>query len=333
MNFMYSFNRGQVLIAAMAAGALGLISGSLQAQGDASSYPTQSARIIVPYPPGGGADFLARLLAEKAQTKWGQTMIVENRSGAGGNVGTEFVFRSSPDGYTMLFTAQPPLVANKSLYKKLNFDPDLMAPAAVMATGYSVLVVPPRLPVNTVQEFIALARANPGKLNYASQGIGNAAHLAAELFSTMAGIKMTHIPYKGTAPALADTLAGQVDVLFGELATAGTHVKAGKLKLLGVGGLKRLPEYPNVPSISEVLPKFQATVWQGMVGPPATPAAVGRKWASLITEVVSQSDVMKRLQDMSMIPGGGTPEDMAQFMKEDRERWAAVIKASGATAE
>jgi tripartite-type tricarboxylate transporter receptor subunit TctC len=159
MNFMYSFNRGQVLIAAMAAGALGLISGSLQAQGDASSYPTQSARIIVPYPPGGGADFLARLLAERAQTKWGQTMIVENRSGAGGNVGTEFVFRSSPDGYTMLFTAQPPLVANKSLYRKLNFDPDLMAPAAVMATGYSVLVVPPRLPVNTVQEFIERAFA------------------------------------------------------------------------------------------------------------------------------------------------------------------------------
>ena len=191
-----------------------------------------------------------------------------------------------------------------------------------MTTGYSVLMVHPKLPVNSVAELIAYAKANPNKLNYASQGIGNAAHLSAELFCSMAGIKMTHIPYKGTGPALADALSGQVEVYFGELATSGVHVRAGKLKLLAVGGEKRLPEYPQVP-----------TVWQGMVGPPGMNMAISRKWSGLVNEVLKTPEVMKKLQDMSMIPAGGSPEDMAQFMREDRERWSAVIKASGARAD
>ena len=306
---------------------------SAQTPADASNYPSQPVKLVVPYPPGGGADFLARLMAEKAQTKWGQTVIVENRSGAGGNVGTESVFRANPDGYTLLFTAQPPLVANKSLYAKLNFDPDIMTPVSLMTTGYSVLLVHPKLPVNNVAELIAYAKANPNKLNYASQGIGNAAHLSAELFCSMAGIKMTHIPYKGTGPALADALSGQVEVYFGELATSGVHVRAGKLKLLAVGGEKRLPDYPQVPTVAESLPKYLATVWQGMVGPPGMNMAISRKWAGLVNEVLKNPDVMKKLQDMSMIPAGGSPEDMAQFMREDRERWSAVIKASGARAD
>jgi len=304
-----------------------------QTPADASNYPSQPVKLVVPYPPGGGADFLARLMAEKAQTKWGQTVIVENRSGAGGNVGTESVFRANPDGYTLLFTAQPPLVANKSLYAKLNFDPDIMTPVSLMTTGYSVLLVHPKLPVNNVAELIAYAKANPNKLNYASQGIGNAAHLSAELFCSMAGIKMTHIPYKGTGPALADALSGQVEVYFGELATSGVHVRAGKLKLLAVGGEKRLPDYPQVPTVAESLPKYLATVWQGMVGPPGMNMAISRKWAGLVNEVLKNPDVMKKLQDMSVIPAGGSPEDMAQFMLEDRERWSAVIKASGARAD
>jgi len=324
----------RTLITSLAAfGLSGLGAGVAQAQADATNYPAQPVKIIVPYPPGGGADFLARLLAERAQTKWGQPVIVENRAGAGGNVGTEAVFRSPPDGYTMLFTAQPPLVANKSLYSRLTFDPDLMTPVSVMTTGYSVLLVNPKLPVNNLQEFIAYGKANPGKLNYASQGIGNAAHLTAELFSSMAGIKMTHIPYKGTGPALADTLSGQVEVLFGELATAGAHVRAGKLKMLGVGGATRHPEFPQVPAISEVMPQFQALVWQGMVGPPGLSPVIARKWADLISEVVKQPDVVKRLGDLSMIPTGGTPEEMARFMREDSQRWSAVIKSTGAKAD
>ena len=328
-----SLARGWNALCALALCAFAAATMPAVAQTDVSNYPNRPVRLIVPYPAGGGADLLARLLAERAQAKWGQTVIVDNRAGAGGNVGTEAVFRSAPDGYTMLFTAQPPLVANKNLYPNLGFDPELMAPVSVMATGYSVLLVNPGLPVNNLQEFIAYGKANPGKLNYASQGIGNAAHLSAELFSSMAGIKMTHIPYKGTGPALADTLSGQVEVLFGELATAGVHVRAGKLKILGVGGAKRHPDFPQVPAIAEVMPQFQALVWQGMVGPPGLSPIIARKWADLITEVVKQPDVVKRLGDLSMIPAGGQPEEMARFMREDAQRWGAVIKASGAKAE
>ena len=172
---------------------------SASAQSDVASYPKEPIRIVVPYPPGGGADFLARLLAEKAQAKWGQTVIVENRSGAGGNIGTEFVSRAAPDGYTLLFSAQAPLVINKSLYGKLNFDPDNLAPIAVMVTAFSVLLVNPKVPANNLKEFIAYARANPDKLNYASQGVGNPGHLIAELFNSIAGVKMTHIPNSAAA--------------------------------------------------------------------------------------------------------------------------------------
>ena len=306
---------------------------SANAQSDVASYPNEPIRIVVPYTPGGGADFLARLLAEKAQAKWGQTVIVENRSGAGGNIGTEFVSRAAPDGYTLLFSAQAPLVINKSLYGKLNFDPDNLAPIAVMVTAFSVLLVNPKVPANNLKEFIAYARANPDKLNYASQGVGNPGHLIAELFNSMAGVKMTHIPYKGTAPALADLLAGQVQVMFGELATAGQHVRSGKLRVLGVGGLKPHPDFPDIPVIGESLPGFQAISWQGMVAPPGTPTAITTRWADLITEVVRTPDVAKRLNELSMIPAGGKPADMAQFMKEHRERWGAVIRATEAKAE
>ncbi len=306
---------------------------SASAQSDVASYPKEPIRIVVPYPPGGGADFLARLLAEKAQAKWGQTVIVENRSGAGGNIGTEFVSRAAPDGYTLLFSAQAPLVINKSLYGKLNFDPDNLAPIAVMVTAFSVLLVNPKVPANNLKEFIAYARANPDKLNYASQGVGNPGHLIAELFNSIAGVNMTHIPYKGTAPALADLLAGQVQVMFGELATAGQHVRSGKLRVLGVGGLKPHPDFPDIPVIGESLPGFQAISWQGMVAPPGTPTSITTRWADLITEVVRTPDVAKRLNELSMIPAGGKPADMAQFMKEHRERWGAVIRATGAKAE
>jgi tripartite-type tricarboxylate transporter receptor subunit TctC len=314
----------------IAALAVGVVAGPAAAQ---DNYPSKPVRVVVPYPPGGGADFLARLLAERAQSRLGQTVIVENRAGSGGNVGTEFVARAEPDGHTLLFTAQPPLVANKALYSKLAFDPDVLAPVAVMATGYSVLLVHPKVPARTLQEFIAYARANPGKLNYASQGIGNAAHLTAELFNSMAGTRMVHIPYKGTAPALADLLSGQVEVMFGELATAGEHVRAGKLRLLGTGGARRHPDYPDIPAIIEALPGFQAMVWQGMVAPPGTPAAVANRWAGLINEVLQQPDVVKRLNGLSMIPAGGTPADMGRFLTEERQRWGTVIRATGAKAD
>jgi tripartite-type tricarboxylate transporter receptor subunit TctC len=300
------------------------------AQTDASSYPDRPVRIIVPYPPGGGADILARILAEKMQARWSQPMVTENRSGAGGNVGTEAVFRAAPDGYTMLFTAQPPLVSNEAKYGKLNFDPMALASISVMAVAYSVLVVNPKVPASNLREFIAHAKANPGKLNYASQGVGNAAHLTAELFGMMAGVKMVHIPYAGTNPALTDLVAGHVDVMFGELVTSAPFITAGKLKLLGFGGEKRHPEWPEVPAISETLPGFLAKIWQGMVAPPGTPGAITSKWAVAIDDVLKMPDVTDRLRKWYMIPGGGTPQDMDRFLKEERERWGNVVRASGA---
>ncbi len=305
----------------------------VSAQTDVSIYPNRPVRIVVPYPPGGGADILARIFAEKVQVRWGQPIVVENRSGAGGNVGTELVFNAPPDGYVLLFSAQPPLVVNKSLYGKLNFDPDAMAPIIVTTTAYSVLMVHPKVPVGSLQDFITFARANPGKLNYASQGIGNAAHLTAELFSILAGAKMVHVPYKGTGPALMGLVAGEVDVMFGELATGIPHIRGGKLRLLGYGGAKRSPEWPDVPAIAELLPKFLALVWQGMVAPPGTPVAITNKWAATVNEVMKLPDVASRMRELSMFAMGGGPHEMAQFMKEERERWSEVIRASGAKVE
>ena len=300
------------------------------AQSDASSYPDRPVRIIVPYPPGGGSDILARILSEKMQARWSQPMVVENRAGASGNVGTESVFRAVPDGYTVLFTAQPPLVSNEILYGKLNFDPKALASISVMAVAYSVLMVNPKVPANNLQEFIAYAKANPGKLNYASQGVGSSAHLTGELFSMMAAVKMVHIPYAGTNPALTDLVAGHVDVMFGEPVTSASFITAGKLKLLGFGGEKRHPEFPDVPAISEALPGFVAKIWQGMVAPPGTPDAITSKLAVAINDVLKVPDVTDRLRKWYMTPAGGAPQDMDRFLKDERERWGNVIRTSGA---
>jgi tripartite-type tricarboxylate transporter receptor subunit TctC len=303
------------------------------AQTDASSYPDRPIRIIVPYPPGGGSDILARILANKLQARWKQPVVVENRAGASGNVGTEAVFRAKPDGYTLLFTAQPPLVANESLYRKLDFDPKELASVSIIETQNTVLFVNPKVPVDTLQEFVNYAKANPGKLNYASQGIGSSGHLTAELFSMLAGVKMVHIPYAGTNPAVAALVAGQVDLMFGEVVTGGPFVADGKLKLLGVGGEKRIPEFPDVPAISEVLPGFLAKIWLGMVAPPGTPDAITSKLSVAINDELKMPDVMDRLHEWYMTPAGDSPRDMDLFLKAERERWGNVIRISGAKIE
>lgn len=302
----------------------------VDAQPDASNYPDRPVRVIVPYPPGGGSDIVARLIAEKIQARWGQPIVVENHPGASGNVGTEVVFRAAPDGYTLLFTAEPPLVINESLYSKLNFDPKAFAPIVAPATAYGVLLANPNVPAKTLQEFIAYARANPGKLNFSSQGVGSSGQLMAELFDMMAGVKMVHVPYAGTGPALADLVAGHVDCMFGELVTGVPFVQAGKLRMLGFAGEKRSPDWPDLPAISEVLPGYVGKIWHGMVAPPGTPVAITNKWAAAIDDALKAPDVMDRLHKWYMVPMGGTPQDMARFMSEERERWGNVIRASGA---
>jgi tripartite-type tricarboxylate transporter receptor subunit TctC len=307
--------------------------GPAGAQTDVAHYPDRPVLIIVPYPPGGGTDILARVLADKLQARLNQPVVVENRPGASGNVGSEAVFRAKPDGYTLLFSAQPPLVANESLYTKLNFDPDALVSVSVAAAANIVLLVNSKVPVNTLQQFIDYARANPGKLNYASQGIGSSGHLTGELFSMMAGVKMTHVPYAGTNPAVTDLIAGHVDLMFGEMATGGPYLPDGRLKLLGLGGDKRFSAYPDIPTISEALPGFFAKVWQGMVAPPGTPDAITGKLSVAINDVLKMPDVTDRLDKWYMTAVGGAPEDMDRFLKAERERWGNVIRASGTKIE
>jgi tripartite-type tricarboxylate transporter receptor subunit TctC len=307
--------------------------GPATAQTDVAHYPDRPILVIVPYPPGGGTDILARVLADKLQARLNQPVVVENRPGASGNVGSEAVFRAKPDGYTLLFSAQPPLVANESLYAKLNFDPDALASVSVAAAANIVLLVNPKIPVNTLQEFIGYAKANPGKLNYASQGIGSSGHLTGELFSMMAGVKMTHVPYAGTNPAVTDLIAGHVDLMFGEMATGGPYLPDGRLKLLGLGGDKRFAAYPDVPTISEAVPGFYAKVWQGMVAPPGTPPAITAKLSAAIDDVLKMPDVTQRLDKWYMTAVGGAPADMDRFLKAERERWGNVIRTSGTKIE
>lgn len=319
-----------VLFALYAIG-LGLcgISEPAGAQTDPASYPARPIQIIVPYPPGGGTDIIARILAEKMQARWKQPVVVENRAGASGNLGSEAVFRAKPDGYTLLVSAQPPLVANESLYRKLNFDPDALASVSVVASANIVLLVNPKLPVNNLREFIAYAKANPGKLNYSSQGVGSSGHLVGELFGMMAGVKMTHIPYPGTNPALTDLVGGHVELMFGEMVTGEPFIKAGKLRLLGFGGEKRNPDPPDIPTIAEALPGFLAVVWQGMVAPPGTPGVITRKLSVAINDALKMPDIRDRLRTWYMTPVGGTPQEMDRFLKAERQRWGNVIRVSG----
>ena len=296
-------------------------------------YPAKAIRIITPFPPGGGVDILARMVAEKLQAKWGQPVVVENRAGGGGNVGTEYAWRAAPDGYSLLVTAQAPLVINKSLYAKLNFDPDTFTPVAVIATAHSVLIVHPKVPADNVQQLIAHARANPDRLNYSSPGVGNPGHLTAELFKSMAGVKIVHVPYNGTGPALAGLVGGQVDLLWGQLSSALPYIRAGKLKLLAVASEKRNPMLPNTAVVAETLPGFLSATWWGMVAPPATHQAIAEKVAAAIAEMPKQPDFAKRIADMGFEPGTGTPAEMAVFMRQERERWGGVVKAVGARAD
>jgi len=299
----------------------------------AEDFPSKPIRIVVPFAAGGGADIVARILAEKLQAKWGQPAIVENRAGAGGNIGAEAVFTAEPDGHTLLFTAQGPLVVNKALYGKLTYDPDVLTPVSLVVVAYSVLLAHPKVPAATLRELVAYAKANPDTLNYASQGIGTAAHLTAELFKSMAGVRIGHVPYRGSGPALTDLVAGHVDIMFGELAPAHQYVSNGTLRALAVSGAERNPLLPDVSTVTEVLPGFVVTSWWAMAAPPGTPPAVADRLSAAIAEALKLPDVATRFADMSMVATGSTPAELAKFMAGERERWGNVIRISGAKAE
>jgi len=288
----------------------------------------------VPFPAGGTADLLPRIIGERLTAKFGQPVLVENRAGAGGTIGAEFVSKADPDGYTLLAAPPPPLVINPILYTKLGYDAAAFVPVTVIAAVPNVLLVHPKVPVATMAEFIAYAKANPDKLNYASQGTGTTSHLTAEMFKSMAGIRMTHVPYKGTAPALTDLLAGQVEVMFDNLGVSAQHVRSGRLKALAVGSTRRVASLPEVPTVAESgLPGFVAVAWFGVVAPPKTSPEIAAKLSAAIAEALKQPEVQKRLVDLSAEAVGDTPQAMAAFMKEDTERWRHVIKSANVKPE
>lgn len=299
----------------------------------AQDYPNKQIKIIVPFPPGASTDVLARLVGNKLRAKWGQPVIVDNRGGDGGNIGAAEVFNAKPDGYTLMVTPPSTLVINKSLYAKLTYDSDTFVPVTVIGTVPTVLVVHPKLSANSVQELIAFSKANPERLNYASQGNGSTAQLTAEMFKSTAGVKIAHVPYKGAAPALTDLIAGHVDVMFANLASALPFIRSGQLRAIGVASEKRNAFLPNIPTLSEVLPGFVSETWIGVVAPPKTPPEIANKISAAIAEVLKLPDVAKGIADLSADPVGSTPAEMAVFMKQESERWGSVIRSAGAKAD
>ncbi len=296
-------------------------------------YPSKPIKLIVPVATGAAFDSVTRLLAEKLRNKWGQPVIVENRAGASHNMGAEAVFKSPPDGYTMLFAPPPALVINKSLFPKLAYEPDAFVPVSVVVSTYNVLLVSNNVPAENLQQLIAYAKANPERLNYASAGSGSTPHLAAEMFKTMAGIKIAHIPFKGTSQAILEVMGGRVDIMFSDIGLALPHIRSGKLRVLAVASEKRSSVLPEIPAMSEVLPGFLSILWLGVVAPTGTPPAIANQFSGAIAEILKQPDIANRLLEMNFDPVGSTPSAMSLFMAQERVRWKKVIHDSGATAE
>lgn len=297
----------------------------------AQDYPVKPVRMVVPFPPGALTDALARLVAEKLQAKWGQPVIVENRAGAAGNLGAELVARAEPDGYTLMFAPPGPLFLNKHLYSKLAYDPEQFVPISLLVTGPVALVVNSAVPATSLQQLIALAKASPGRLNYASGGSGNTTHLAAELFNSMAGVNTVHVPYQGIAPAITALLGAQTDMMFVDLGAAMPNIRAGKLRALAVGGERRTDLLPGVPTLDETLPGFVAMGWLAMAAPPRTPPSVTGRISTAVAESLRLPDVARRVQEMSFDNVGSSPAELAKFIGQENQRWGKLIRALGIT--
>jgi tripartite-type tricarboxylate transporter receptor subunit TctC len=300
------------------------------AQDSAANYPNKAVKIVVTVPAGGGVDTATRIFAERLQQKLGHPFVIENRGGAGGNVAAETVFVAPPDGYTLMASQPAPLTSNIALYKKLNFDPAAFEPVVVMSKFPNVLLVRENFPAKTAQEFLTYARANSGKLNYASQGIGTTSHLTAELFVATTGIKMTHVPYRGTGPALNDLVAGHVDLIFMELSSATKLHEGGKARILAVATDKRLDALKDIPTMIEAgVPGFISDTWNAISAPPKTPAPIIAKLNKAMNDVITASENKKRFADLDLIAVGGSPEDMRKLVQEETARWTDVIKKAG----
>ena len=299
----------------------------------ALDYPTRPVRWIVGYPAGGSTDIVARLVGQHLSEKLGQQFIIENKPGAGNNIATEAVINAPPDGYTLLFV-NPANGINASLYKKLsfNFVRDI-APVAGITRVPNVMEVNPNVPVKTVAEFIAYAKANPNKVNMASSGNGTSVHLSGELFMAMTGVKLTHVPYRGSAPALTDMIAGQVQVLFDNLPSSIQHVTGGKLRALAVTTDKRSDALPDVPTVAETVPGYEASAWFGMGAPKGTPPEVIAVLNKTINEALADPNIKARLAEMGGMHMGGTPADFGKIIVDETEKWRKVVEFAGASVD
>jgi tripartite-type tricarboxylate transporter receptor subunit TctC len=324
---MKATSRRAVLIA----GVIALLSG----RANAENYPSHPVKIVVPFPAGGSNDIIARILAQKLSERTGQQFFVENRGGAGGNIGAEAVANASPDGYTLLVTAPPPLTTNIALYKSLPFDPaKAFAPIALLATVPIVLMVHPSLPVKNVQELVALAKAKPGTLNFGSSGIGSTNHLAGELLKRMTGIDIVHVPYKGAAPAMNDLIAGHIPMMFDNMPAVLPQVQGGAVRAIAVAGVTRASALPDVPTVAEQgVAGFEAFSWFGLVAPARTAASVLETLQREVEVILKTPDVRKRLAELGAEPGAISGSEFGKFLADDTAKWTKIIQASGATAD
>ena len=301
------------------------------AQAPAASWPSKPIRWVVPFPPGGAMDAIARTLGEKAGKTLGQPFVIENKPGAGGNIGADFVAKQPGDGYTLMITSIG-MATNKPLYGKLSYDPIKdFAPVSLLAVVPNVLVTNATQPdVKTAKDVIAAARKTPGKLSYASAGNGTSIHLAGEVFTSLAQVDMLHVPYKGSGPAVSDLLGGQVNYMFDSITSARPHIESGKLRALGVTTAKRSKTLPNVPTLAEAgLPGYEVSPWFAVFMPAATPKDIVAKVNSALLEAMKDPDVVKRFETIGAEPVGSTPEEMAQHLARESERWTKLIQERG----
>ncbi len=303
--------------------------------GAADAYPAKPITVIVPFAAGGTTDILARVIGQALNKELHQPVIVDNRAGAGGNIGAALAAKAAVDGYTLFMGTVGTHAINQSLYKKLPYDPIKdFAPLTRVAMVPNLLVANPGKPYKTVKELIAYAKANPGKVNFGSSGSGSSIHLSGELFNALAKVQMVHVPYKGSAPAVSDLLGGQIDIMFDNMPSAIQHVRAGKLRPLAVTTARRSPELPDVPTIAEAgVPGYEATSWFGLFAPAGTPAPVVAKLNGALVKVLAEPEVKKKLAEQGAEPYSEKPEQFAEFIRKETAKWSKVVKDSGASAD
>ena len=300
----------------------------------ATAQTTKPVKLVVPFPAGGTADVLPRLLAEKMRTQYPAGVVVENRTGAGGNIGAEFVYRADADGTTFLASPPGPIAINHHLYSKLSFDPTKWVPVTVLATVPNVLAISTKVPATNLAEFIAYLKANPGKVSYASQGNGSTSHLTAAMFMQLTGTEMVHVPYKGTAPALVDLIGGNVDVFFDNLSSSAQYHTAGKLRILAIADDQRSKALPQVPTFADNrLPAMNAVTFFAIMAPPGTPAATVSALQKSVEQALAQPDIRQKFADQGAEPRGWSPEQTGRFIKAESDRWNKVIKSASVTLE